>query len=87
MSAPTFAQMARQLSGLLPRPTFTPEQLPHVDAGRTMLREIAAEVRALPPGSEPDLLMSATMVAGRGRPEALQGFYRELQALLARTEP
>lgn len=87
MSAATFTQMVRQLSDLLPRPTFTPEQVPDIDAGRAMLRAIAAEIRSLPHGSEPDLLMAAALVAGRGRTEVLHGFYRELQVLLARTEP
>lgn len=87
MSDLTFVEMAHQLGGLLPPPTFTPEQIPALNAGREILQVIAAEVRALTPGSEPDFLMNATVLVGKGRPEVLQGFYRELQLLLARTQP
>jgi len=87
MSSSSFVRMARQLGELLPPPTFTPKQRIDLNVGRQILQDVAAEVRAIPPLSEPDLLMYATMLAGKGRTEVLQGFYRELQVLLARTQP
>lgn len=78
----SFIEMAHELSSTSGLPRFNEDQLAQIGAGRQVARELIAALQA--GDRDPDVLASLTLLVGQAPGETLRGYFRELQAEIAK---